>query len=122
MDQCIASRIGKGLGYLEEKKNEGAPVDLVIQPSKHQSKKLHYISSDDEEQEPSLHLDFQLMVHNSALSNLIKETATIIEENMLSPHLRQIDMSLIESIKQRRKDQREALNTTSTLAGEDLPM
>jgi hypothetical protein len=39
------------------------------------------------------------MVHNSALSNLIKETANIIEENMLAPHLRQIDMSLIETIK-----------------------
>lgn len=91
MDQCIASRIGKGLNY-EEKKSE--TIDLLIQPIK----KREVVESD-EEQEPSLHFDFQLMTHNSDLSNLIKETASIIEENMLSPHLRQIDMSLIESIK-----------------------
>lgn len=45
------------------------------------------------------------MIQSSALSNVIRETAALIEENMLSPHLRQIDMSLIESLKQRRREQ-----------------
>jgi hypothetical protein len=47
------------------------------------------------------------MVQSSALAEVIKETAAIIEENMLSPNLRAIDMSLIESLKMRRKQQLE---------------
>ncbi len=39
------------------------------------------------------------MTQNSALSNLIRETASLIEENMLAPQQKQIDMSLIESLK-----------------------
>lgn len=54
MDICIASRIGK---CKEEEK---------------------------EEQESSLHLDYQLMVQSSALAEIIKETAAQIEENMLA--------------------------------------
>ena len=57
-----------------------------------------------DQEESSLHLDFQLMVQSSALSAVIKETAALIEENMLSPnYTRQIDMSLIEALKSRRK-------------------
>lgn len=56
MEICIASRIGKCKPEEEDK----------------------------EEQESSLHLDYQLMVQSSALAEIIKETAAQIEENMAS--------------------------------------
>ena len=72
------------------------------------------------EEEPSFHLDYKLMTQSSALAAVIKETAAIIEENMLSPNCtRQIDMSLIESLKQRRKDQ---LEREKSQTRENLPL
>jgi hypothetical protein len=60
------------------------------------------------------------MTQSSALAAVIKETAAIIEENMLSPNCtRQIDMSLIESLKQRRKDQ---LEKEKSYTRENLPL
>jgi len=60
------------------------------------------------------------MVQSSALSAVIKETAALIEENMLSPnYTRQIDMSLIESLKQRRKEQ---LEREKSETRENLPL
>lgn len=57
-------------------------------------------------QEPSLNLDYELMVHSSALAEVIRETAQQIEENMITPIAKpSIDMNLIESLKQRRKSQ-----------------
>ncbi len=47
----------------------------------------------------SLHLDYQLMIQSSALATLIRDTATQIEQNMISPNSRPIDMDLIEAMK-----------------------
>lgn len=55
-------------------------------------------------------LDYKVMVEASGLSQLIKETAENIEKNMkiaASPSKKQIDMTLIEQIKQRRKEQKQ---------------
>jgi hypothetical protein len=46
------------------------------------------------------------MAQSTGLSDLIKEKAAFIEQNMkLTSPTREIDMSLIESIKQRRREQ-----------------
>lgn len=62
-----------------------------------------------EEEEP-LNLNYRLMAETSNLSQIIKDQTAAIEENMRfsgeSPMKKQIDMSLIEQIKQRRKEQR----------------
>ena len=81
---------------------------------------MDYREESPEEEEPSFHLDYKLMTQSSALAAVIKETAAIIEENMLSPNCtRQIDMSLIESLKQRRKDQ---LEREKSQTRENLPL
>jgi hypothetical protein len=52
-------------------------------------------------------LNYTLMFEQSNLGNIIREKALEIEENMrmVSPHThRNIDMKLIESLKQRRKE------------------
>lgn len=55
--------------------------------------------------ESSLHLDYGLMAQSSALADIIRETALQIEENMITPNQKPIDMNLIEILKQRRKSQ-----------------
>jgi hypothetical protein len=47
------------------------------------------------------------MIESSGFAELIKKTAADIELNMKSsPQRKQIDMSIIESLKQRRKEQK----------------
>ncbi len=62
------------------------------------------------EDEESPQMNYKLMAEASNLSQIIKEQTAAIEENMRfgglsdSPKKKQIDMNLIEQIKQRRKD------------------
>ncbi len=88
MDQCINSRIGKGLAQTVKPQEENATPGKL---------------NDSMVEESSLHLDYELMVKSSALAEVIRETAAQIEENMIAPVSRQIDMTLIEALKQRRQ-------------------
>ena len=67
----------------------------------------------EEDTSVQLSLDFKKMCGASNFSQIIKEKTAAIEENMkigsdhsISPMKKQIDMNLIEQIKQRRKEQR----------------
>lgn len=57
--------------------------------------------------EEPLDLNYQLMIESSTFADLIKKTAVEIEQNMkASPQRRNIDMSIIEQLKQRRMEQK----------------